>query len=300
MCKRKYTIKMTTALVSTVLLLSSCQSTRKEAPVDDYNQTTKIEISENNEITEEIETTEKTESTQESEIIDVTESSEETEIPTESKASETNKIANATKPANRVFTTSDSLNKKTWAESFLTFGNRDDFITMEEVSSVTVKGIKGLAEQKVTYLLRVNTNLAGYGCNVMGAYYIIQFDEDARKALATAAQQYFADFENKKLSTNKKVAKSAYGPISYKLNWGSIKASTPNNGPAIGYCGYEFVKNQPYFILWNYPIPNEYFDPDNGTVSPESNSIKYYFTRNQLKKLIDILSEENLEGYYYN
>ena len=118
--------------------------------------------------------------------------------------------------------------------------------------------------------------------------------------IAKAAQQYFDDFENKKLVDKKNIAKNAYGPINYKLNWGTFKSSTPNNGTGTGYLGYEFVKKQPYFIIWNYPFQNDYYEIVKDSTTRESAPVKFYFTRNQLKQLIDTLSEENLQNYYYS
>lgn len=269
MCTLKNAIKISAGIVSILLIFSSCQSAKEEIPSDSYNQSQKIEIQE-----------------------DALEGASEIE-----GTSEEQKIV---KPVSKTFTSADSKAKKSWAKSLLTFGNKDDFIRMDQTSKIITKGLKGLTEQEATYLLRVDSNLAGFGCPVMGVYFIAQFDEDARDKLAKAAHQYFDDFENKKLITKKKVSKNIYGSIEYKLNWGTLPSSTPNNGTGTGYLGYEFVKNQPYFIFWNYAFENKYYEIAGDSTTRESSPVKFYFTRNQLKKLIDTLSEENLEQFYYN
>lgn len=268
MFKRKNTIKFSAAIISILFMLSSCQSTKEEVSSDSYNQNTKIEVSNETEITEE-----NTESSETSETTDET---------------------------LKTFTSQDSKAQNTWAKNLLTLGNKNDYILMEDTSKAIVRDFAGLKESDLNFLLRVDSNLAGFGCSIMGAYFIAQFDDVARARIAKAAQQYFDDFENKKLSNKKNVAKNAYGSINYKLNWGTFKSSTPNNGTGPAYLGYEFVKKQPYFIIWSYPLPNDYYEIAKDSTTRESSSVKFYFTRNQLKKLVEILSEENLENYYFS
>ncbi len=270
MCTRKNIIKISAGIVSILLLLSSCQSAKEEVSSDNYNQSVKIEVGES---------AQDKEASENDEVTAVQENNE---------------------PASKTFTSSESKLKKTWAQDLFTFGNKKDFIPMDESSKIITKGIKGLTEQEATYLLTVDTNLAGFGCSIMGSYFIAQFDDAARSKIAKAAQKYFDDFENKRLTAKKNVAKNAYGTIEYKLNWGTLRSSTPNNGTGTGYLGYEFVKNQPYFIIWNYGFTNDYYEVVGDSTTRESTAVKYYFTRNQLKKLVDILSEENLEKYYFS
>lgn len=268
MFKKKNAIKLSAAIASIFFMLSSCQSTKEEISSDSYYQTTKIEVS-----TE-------TESTDEN-----IENQEETEV---------------VNTASKNFVSQDSKAQSTWAKNLLTFGNKNDYILMEDTSKAIVKGLTGLTESDISFLLRVDSNLAGFGCSIMGVYFITQFDEVAREKIAKAAQQYFDDFESKRLVNKKSVAKNAYGSINYKLNWGTFKSSTPNNGTGTGYLGYEFVNKQPYFIIWNYAFPNDYYEIAQDSTTRESAPVKFYFTRNQLKKLVDTLSEENLQNYYFS
>lgn len=271
---RKNTIKLSAAIVSVLLMLSSCQSAKEEVSSDNYNQSEQIEVEEEN--------------------LDEKSLDEEA-----SDNEETNEVQNNTEPTSKTFKSADSEGKS-WVKSFLTFGNKDKYIPINETSKIITRDFKGLKEQDATYLLRVDSNLAGFGCPIMGAYFIAQFDDVARAKIAKAAEQYFNDFENKKLATKKNVSKNAYGSIEYKLNWGTLKSSTPNNGIGTGYLGYEFVKNQPYFIIWSYALKNDYYEIVGESTTRESAAVKFYFTRNQLKKLVDTLSEENLENYYFS
>lgn len=272
MCTRKNIIKISAGIVSILLLLASCQSAKEEVSSDNYNQTVKIEVEEGGQ-------------------------SEEAMDDEVSEVDETTAGQQNTKTDSKTFGTKT---QKSWAKDFFTFGNKNDYIPMEETSKIITKDFKGLTEQEVTFLLGVDTNLAGFGCSIIGVYFITQFDDVARAKIASAAEQYFDDFENKRLVTKKNVSKNAYGSIDYKLNWGSLRSSTPNNGTGTGYLGYEFVKNQPYFIFWSYAIQNNYYEIVGDSTTRESSPVKFYFTRNQLKKLVDILSEENLENYYFN
>ena len=183
--------------------------------------------------------------------------------------------------------------KKNAIEKFLTFGNGDDFIKYDE-TTVFTKEINGLKEKNATVVLRVDNLMAGFGSYNSAAYYYVQFDELNREVLAKAAEKYFSDFENKQLQRKGKRTERAYGKISYMLSWGVLSSSTPNNGSGEGYCGYEFVKGSPYFVISNYPFKNEYYERAGDATTRESPSVTYYFTRAQLRQLLEMISEDNI------
>ena len=184
--------------------------------------------------------------------------------------------------------------KKNALEKFLTFGNGDNYIKYDE-TTVFTKEINGLKEKNATVVLRVDNLMAGFGSYNSAAYYYVQFDEANRAALAKAAETYFSDFENKRLQRKGKRTEKAYGKISYMLNWGVLSSSTPNEGTGEGYCGYEFVKGSPYFTIFNYPFNNDYYERAGDATTRESPSIKYYFTRAQLRQLLELVSEDNIK-----
>ncbi len=183
--------------------------------------------------------------------------------------------------------------KKNAIEEFFTFGNKDDYINFDQ-TTVFTKEITGMTEKNANVVIRYDNHMAGFGSYNSAGYYYLQFDKDSRAALAKAAEAYFSDFENKRLQRKGKKTERAYGKIKYMLNWGSISASTPNYGTGEGYLGYEFVKNSPYFTIYNYEFKNDYYERAGDATTRESPFVKYYFTRAQLRNLVQLLSEENI------
>ncbi len=184
--------------------------------------------------------------------------------------------------------------KKNAIESFFTFGNSDEFIKFDE-TTVFTKEISGLKEKKATTVIRYDNLMAGFGSYNSAAYYYLQFDKDNRAILAKNAEAYFSDFENKRLQRNGRHTERTYGKIRYQLNWGTLSSSTPNNGIGDGYCGYEFVKGSPYFTISNYEFKNKYYERAGDATTRESPIVKYYFTRSQLKQLLNLISEDNIK-----
>lgn len=183
--------------------------------------------------------------------------------------------------------------KKNAIEEFFTFGNKDDYIIFDQ-TTVFTKEITGMTEKNANVVIRYDNHMAGFGSYNSAGYYYLQFDKDSRAALKKAAEAYFSDFENKRLQRKGKRTERTYGKISYMLNWGSISASTPNNGTGEGYLGYEFEKNSPYFTIFNYEFKNDYYERAGDATTRESPFVKYYFTRAQLRNLVELLSEENI------
>ena len=200
-------------------------------------------------------------------------------------ATDTENTTNKAKPAGK--------KKKNAIEEFLTFGNKDDYIVFDQ-TTVFTKEITGMTEKNAKVVIRYDNHMAGFGSYNSAGYYYLQFDQDSRAALAKAAQAYFSDFENKRLQRKGKKTERAYGKIRYMLNWGAISSATPNNGTGEGYLGYEFVKNSPYFTIFNYDFKNDYYDRAGDATTRKSPFVKYYFTRAQLKNLVEFLSEENI------
>lgn len=184
--------------------------------------------------------------------------------------------------------------KENLLKNTFSFGNSDGYIRYD-FTTVFTKELNGLQERNATVVLRTDNLMAGFGSYNMAAYYYIQLDKENRTKLANAAEAYFSDFENKKLQRNGKNTYRAYGKIQYMLNWGVVSSSTPNNGIGDGFCGYQFIKGSPYFIISNFPIRNDYYEKAGDVVVRESPSIKYYFTRSQIRQLIKALSENTID-----
>ena len=119
-------------------------------------------------------------------------------------------------------------------------------------------------------------------------------DKDSRQKLSEAYSKYLDDFENKKLNRKGKNTTKTYGSILLHANWGTFSNSTPNNGEGKAYLGYEFVKGSPYFTIHAYPMANKYYDPVVDAVDKESLNLTYYFTKSQMKDLLDSITEENI------
>lgn len=189
--------------------------------------------------------------------------------------------------------------KKNAIEDFFTFGNKDEYI-MYDNTTVFTKELTGLTEKNANVVIRYDNHKAGFGSYNSAMYYYVVFDKENRATLARAAEAYFSDFENKRLKRKAKNTDKTYGKIGYSLHWGTISSSTPNNGVGEGYCGYEFVKGAPYFTIYNYSFYNNYYERAGDATTRNSNFVKYYFTRAQLRQLLNMISEETITEQIIN
>ena len=198
-------------------------------------------------------------------------------------------------PKSSKTTAAQPKKKNSAVKEFFTFGNKGKFIQYDE-STLFLKEFGSMKEKKCTICIRSDATRAGYGSYYATNYYIVQFDEAGRETLRKAAEQYLNDFENKRLKRKGKHTERTYGYIDYRLDWGTVSSSTPNYGKGKGYCGYEFVKGSPYFTISNYPFENDFFEYAKYTANRESMQLHYYFTRSQLKQLLEALSEETIQS----
>ena len=116
----------------------------------------------------------------------------------------------------------------------------------------------------------------------------ILFDKDARDALRAAYEQYIDDYENKRLERQKKFVK-AYGVARTKLEWGPFQYSTYVEPKT--YFGYVFVGKSPYFGI---RIPDTVSPQKKGDVDVHYVGNLLYFTRAQIKDLVEAMDEEGL------
>ncbi|MCR4579350.1 MAG: hypothetical protein K5681_03285 [Treponema sp.] len=191
-----------------------------------------------------------------------------------------------------------SAKKKTNAfQDFFTLGNKNELMICD-TSSVFTTGISGKPVQKEAIIaLNTEDGTAGFGSPYLAAYYIVQFDENGRKKLAKAVENYLSDFENKRLQRKGKNLYKQYGSVNAKLHWGALKSSTPNNGKGPVYFGYGFENQSPYFTISAFPVKNDYYDVAGESTTRESMNLKYYFTKAQAKELVNMLSDEKLQEY---
>ena len=200
---------------------------------------------------------------------------------------------NLNKTANQKVNT-NKKNEKNAFEKFFTFGNKDDFVYVDEFSVFTTGALGGIKQKKADFMIAPEKQTAGFGSTYMAAYYIVQMNEESRKRFINAVNQYFSDFENKRLERKGRNTFKKYGNINVHLDWGTIASSTPNNADGKAMIGYEFIKNSPYFSITMYPMHNNHWDVVGDATSKESMSLKYYFTKAQALQFINSLEENNI------
>lgn len=210
----------------------------------------------------------------------------------QSEASDTD--VNLNKTTNQKVNT-NKKNEKNAFEKFFTFGNKDDFVYGDEFSVFTPGTLGGIKQKKADFMIAPEKQTAGFGSSYMAAYYIVQMNEEARADFINAVNQYFSDFENKRLERKGRNTFKKYGSIDVHLDWGTISSSTPNNADGKAMIGYEFIKNSPYFSISMYPMHNNHWDVVGDATSIESMSLKYYFTKAQALQFINSLEEDNIK-----
>ena len=201
---------------------------------------------------------------------------------------------NLNKTANQKVNT-NKKNEKNAFEKFFTFGNKDDFVYGDEFSVFTPGTLGGIKQKKADFMIAPEKQTAGFGSSYMAAYYVVQMNEEARADFINAVNQYFSDFENKRLERKGRNTFKKYGSIDVHLDWGTISSSTPNNADGKAMIGYEFIKNSPYFSISMYPMHNNHWDVVGDATSIESMSLKYYFTKAQALQFINSLEEDNIK-----
>ena len=201
---------------------------------------------------------------------------------------------NLNKTANQKVNT-NKKNEKNAFEKFFTFGNKDDIVYGDEFSVFTPGTLGGIKQKKADFMIAPEKQTAGFGSSYMAAYYVVQMNEEARADFINAVNQYFSDFENKRLERKGRNTFKKYGSIDVHLDWGTISSSTPNNADGKAMIGYEFIKNSPYFSISMYPMHNNHWDVVGDATSIESMSLKYYFTKAQALQFINSLEEDNIK-----
>lgn len=120
----------------------------------------------------------------------------------------------------------------------------------------------------------------------------LRFDKDGRDALRKAYELYIQDYEAKKLKKSKKFVE-AYGAARTKLVWKLLSDSATVH-PKV-YFGYCFVGKSPYFCIKVRPATSE---EKKGDVIPQHCGAMIYFTRSQLKELLDGMDEGEIQKAY--
>lgn len=192
-------------------------------------------------------------------------------------------------------TLNKSTNKKKKAEKkqfvLFKYGNIGDYISLDETSVFVPNAFGVLKQKRATVTIDPKLQEAGFGSPYLAAYYYLFWDAAARESLIKAIDDYYSDFENKRLKRDNGNSYKIYGKIPVRLRWGTLSNSTPNNGETEMYVGYKFKEKSPYFVITIYPAFNEYSNVTDA-VDRESMMLTYYFTKAQLLDLKSMLDNE--------
>lgn len=196
----------------------------------------------------------------------------------------------------------ETKKKNSLSESFSNFfklGNQT-FTEHDTLEFSVLTPLGTLKKEEAVFVSINDTDLAGFGSPYAAGYDYVFFDEADRKRFIDAGNQYLKDFENKKLERKSKKTNRKYGKFTSDVYFGSIKVQAKNQSQPITYLGYTFKKDSPYFMISCLTAPNMRYKNKDDPYPAESSAISYYFTKSQLKNLMNLLSEENLKSYKTN
>lgn len=169
------------------------------------------------------------------------------------------------------------------------------FIECDETKIYTTTVFGGLKQQDASIMVNKKYKTAGFGSPYMAAYYVTQFDDNSRHVFTEAVENYLEDFENKALNRKSTDSFKKYGKGNVRLNWGTIKATTPNSGKGFCHFGYKFKEKSPYFTITVYPVENEMRIQDE-IGEPNSIMLTYWLTKAQARDLVSMLSDDIVYG----
>ena len=169
-----------------------------------------------------------------------------------------------------------------------------DFKKFDKYDSTSVI-IKKNKKRACVFVHKPQTDLGGFLVRYDTSIYACFLATAQRNVLIKAAEQYLSDFENKKLDKKLKKSEQVYGEVGGYEEFGiSENMMTSYSKPKVRF-GYKFIGKSPYFCIFVRRSPN--LNTDLGSSRPpESIDQKYFFTRAQLEKLTDFLSDENIDA----
>ncbi|MCR5766466.1 MAG: hypothetical protein K6G09_10900 [Treponema sp.] len=196
----------------------------------------------------------------------------------------------------------ETKKKSSFSESvanFFKIGNQA-FIEYDTTELSVLNPVGTLKKEDAVFACIKDTDQAGFGCQYISGFYYVFLDTDSRKKLIDAGNQYFKDFENKKLDRKSKKTQQKYGKVKSDVYFGSLKMQAKNHAQPVTYYGYSFKKNSPYFTITCMAAQNLRYTSVDDIYPVNSTVVVYYFTKAQLKNLMNLLSEENLNSYKAN
>ncbi|MBR1723017.1 MAG: hypothetical protein IJ727_11140 [Treponema sp.] len=169
-----------------------------------------------------------------------------------------------------------------------------DFKKFEKYDSTNVFLKKG-KKRVCTFVHKPDTDLGGFLVRYDTSSYACFLAQNERNALINAINQYFDDFDNKKLDKSMKKSERVYGQVGGYEEFGVTESMMTSYSKPKVYFGYKFLGKSPYFAIFVLRSPN--LNEDLGSNRPpQSVDQKYYFTKAQAQKLADFLSDENIES----
>jgi hypothetical protein len=120
------------------------------------------------------------------------------------------------------------------------------------------------------------------------------WDLPARLQFAAALERYKEDYEARKLETQYRKTKAAYGRTRGRLEWETFKFSKTYIAQPVIELGYRFKQGSPFFTTLMRSTKEDAPPGDNSDM--ESRQINMYFTRAQADELVKLFDQEYLMG----
>lgn len=175
------------------------------------------------------------------------------------------------------------------------FGTASKFCEYDTLKVFASNGFGKMKNTEAVMVYVPESETFGFGSNYLAAYYYVHFDKDGRDAFIEAVNQYFKDFENKRLQRDNSKTTSIYGSSDVYVNWGSFKSACSNYGTGKVDFGYKFVDRSPYFTVSFSHIYNKRYDNDD--IAPvESLNVIYYFTKDYCKNMAMDLTDASVNA----
>lgn len=199
-------------------------------------------------------------------------------------------------------TLDDKKNTKKNSNAFLDFFKAtNNHIVFCDETEITVPNALGkFKKQTGCFVCLNNDNYAGFCSPTAASYTYVFFNERTQKEFVNAGKSYFKDFENKKLDRKNISSERKYGnKYKTKIMWGPNKNQAKSSGVTDAWFGYKFKDKSPYFVITLPVTLNEKYDSITDSLPRESVYTQFFFTKAQLKSLIDFIENFDFESVYY-
>ena len=179
--------------------------------------------------------------------------------------------------------------------------NTNKFTKVEAFSVYLKPTIGKMFVRKGNLIYREGTDIGGFEVYYDSSAYALQFAQADRAIVIAAIDQYFSDFDEKRLDKKAKAAntKKVYGFSNGYEDFGIASGMMTNYcRPKIFY-GYVFDNKSPYFTINVKKSQNLAFGADQTEEAMLKKNVieqTYYLTKAQASKLKAFLSDQNIGG----